>query len=219
MTSNPTFRTFPWTDAHTAQVFGRAGPCRSVRAFVGAVEGDAMRKAGLVAARACFLMFAASMLGAGLLAVPAAASPSACASSAGKCFAVSVSPAAPAAGGTVTFTFKITNEARTQRLGSAEITAPAGFVISGAWLPAGAGTVSFTSGSALFAHLSLAPCKSVTVTVTAVLPCRGGSYQWGMRAKQSNDFNGPPGNDVQLDPVSAGHLSGSLAGACSLAFR
>ncbi len=171
--------------------------------------------------RAGRLLLTASMLGAGLLAAasPASASPSGCASPAGKCFAVSVSPAAPAAGGTVTFTFTITNQARTQRLGSAQITAPAAnFVITGATVPSGAGTASFTAGSALFANLSLAPCKSVTVTVTVVLPCSGGSYQWGVQAKQANDFNGPPGNDFKLDPASAPHLSGSLAGTCSLAF-
>src|SRR5437762_99081 len=84
----------------------------------------------------------------------------------------------------------LTNEASTQRLGSVQITAPTGFVITG--VP---GAASFTSSSALFLNLALAPSATITLTVTAVLPCSGGSYQWGIEAKQSNDFSGPPGND------------------------
>src|SRR5207248_3450549 len=130
------------------------------------------------------------------------------------CFAVKVSPTStPPAGATVSFGFAITNEASTQRLGSVQITAPTGFVITG--VP---GAASFTSSSALFLNLALAPSATITLTVTAVLPCSGGSYQWGIEAKQSNDFSGPPGNDFQLDPTSAGNLSGTLTGSCSLAF-
>ena len=92
------------------------------------------------------------------------------------------------------------------------------FVITGASVPSGPGAASSTSGSALFTKLSLAPSATTTVTVTAVLPCSGGSYQWKMEVKQSNDFSGPPGNDFQRDPASDGNLSGSLSGSCSLAF-
>jgi hypothetical protein len=56
------------------------------------------------------------------------------------------------------------------------------------------------------------------LTVIAAASCSPGSYQWAIEAKQSNNFNGPPGNDLQLDPASAGNLSGSVNGACSLAF-
>jgi hypothetical protein len=177
-----------------------------------------MLKAGFTVARVCFLMLVASMLGAGMLAAPAAgAKPTTCASSAGKCFAVTVLPTTPPAGGTVPFTFTVTNEASTQQIGSFKITAPANFVITGASVPPAA-TASFTSSTALFANLSVAPGASVTVTVNAVLPCSGSSYQWGIEVKQSNDFSGLPGNDFQRDPASDGNLSGSLSGSCSLAF-
>jgi len=177
-----------------------------------------MLKAGFTVARVCFLMLAASMLGAGMLAAPAAgAKPTTCASSAGKCFAVTVLPTTPPAGGTVPFTFTVTNEASTQQIGSFKITAPANFVITGASVPSAA-TASFTSSTALFGNLSVAPGASVTVTVNAVLPCSGSSYQWGIEVKQSNDFSGLPGNDFQRDPASDGNLSGSLSGSCSLAF-
>src|SRR5262249_26485165 len=52
---------------------------------------------------------------------------------------------------------------------------------------------------------------------TASVSCSGGGYQWGIGAKQSNDFNGS-GNDFQVDPASAGNLSGTLTASCSLKF-
>jgi hypothetical protein len=176
-----------------------------------------MRKAVVTTARALFAAGAASVLGVAMLAAPAAGSKSVCTSSAGKCFAVAVSPSSPAAGGTVSFAFMVTNEASTQQIGSVQITAPANFVITGASVSSPA-TASHTSSSALFVKLSVAPSASITVTVTAILPCSGGSYQWGMEVKQSNDFSGLPGNDFQIDPASAGNLSGTPFGSCSLAF-
>jgi hypothetical protein len=172
-----------------------------------------VRQAGFTIARVSFGVLAASMLAAATLATPAAgsASSSTCTSS-GKCFAVTVSPASPVAGTTTSFAFTITNEAATQQLSSVQISAPAGFVITGA-----GGSASLTSGSALFLNLSLAPSASTTLTLSAVVACSGGSYLWGIEAKQSNDFNGS-GNDFQLDPASAANLSGSVAGSCSLAF-
>ncbi len=174
-----------------------------------------MRKTGFAVARVSFGVLAASMLGAAMLAAPAAVgstSSSTCTWS-GKCFAVAVSPSNPAAGASTPFAFTITNEASTQQLGSVQITAPAGFVISGA-----SGAASFTSSSALFLNLSLAPAATTTLTLNASVPCSGGAYRWGIEAKQSNNFNGVPGNDFQLDPASAGKLSGTLTGSLSLKF-
>ena len=173
-----------------------------------------MRKPGFTLAWASLGVLAASTLVAAMLAPPAAGATSAgaCLPS-GKCFAVTVSPTSPAAGSSAAFAFAITNEAPTQQLGSVQISAPNGFVITGA---SGSGT--FTSSSALFLNLSLAPSATITLTVSAVAPCGSGAYQWGIAAKQSNNFNGPPGNDFLLDPASAGNLSGSPAGSCSLAF-
>ncbi len=172
-----------------------------------------MGKTGFTLARVFSGVLAASMLGAAMLAAPAAGSTSAstCTSS-GKCFAVVVSPTSPVAGARVSFAFAITNEASTQQLDSVQITAPTGFVITGA-----SGSASFSSSSALFLNLSLAPSATTTLTVSAAASCSGGTYQWGIAAKQSNDFNGP-GNDFQLDPASVGNLSGSVTGSCSLAF-
>jgi len=169
-----------------------------------------MPKAGSIVARVSFLVLAASMLGVAMLAAPAAGQTSTC-SSTSKCFfAVAVSPSTPAAGTSTSFTFTIKNEASPQTLGSVQISAPADFAITSA-----PGSTSFTSRSALFTNLNLTSGASTTLTVTATVPCGSGSYQWGIAAKQANDFNGS-GNDFQLDPNSAGNLSGTFTGSCTV---
>ena len=170
-----------------------------------------MRKAGFAAARVSFGVLAATVLAVATLAGSAAGTTNS-PTCPGKCFAVAVSPVNLAAGATASFAFAVTNEASTQQLGSVQISAPAGILITGA-----PGAASFTSSSALFLNLSLAPSATTTVTVSAAAPCSAGKYQWGIAAKQSNDFNGS-GTGFLLDPASAGNLSGTLTGSCSLAF-
>ena len=167
-----------------------------------------MPKAGFIVTRVSFLVLAASLLGVAMLTAPAAGQTS-CAPPSGKCFAVAVAPASPAAGVSTSFAFTITNEASTQSLGSVQISAPAGFAITGA-----PGAASFTSSSALFLNLNLAAGASTTtpLNVTAAVSCNRSTstYQWGMKAKQSNDFNGS-GNDFTLDTANS-VLSGTLTG-------
>lgn len=166
-----------------------------------------MPKAGFIVGRVSFLILAASMLGVALLAAPAAGQPVTCTSNTKCFFAVAVSPSTPAAGASTSFTFTVKNEASPQQLGSVQISAPAGFTITSA-----TGATSFTPGSALFTNLSVASGASTTLTVSATVPCASGSYKWGVAAKQSNDFNGS-GNNFQLDPSSAGNLSGTFTGS------
>lgn len=178
-----------------------------------------MPKAGLSIARVSMGVLAAGVLGAVLLVAPSAGATSSTCIASGKCFAVAVSPSSLAAEASAAFTFTVTNEASPQTLGSVQISAPPGFVITGA---SGASSmVSVTSSSATFNDLmsgqGLSPGATTTLTVTAVAACGGGSYQWGIEAHQANDFNSP-GNMFQLDPDSAGNLSGTLTGSCSLAF-
>ena len=171
-----------------------------------------MPKAGFIVARFSFLVLAASMLGVAMLAAPAAGQPVSCAPPSGKCFAVTVSPSSSTAGANTSFAFVITNEASTQQLGSVQISAPAGFAITGASVASG--TASFTSSSALFQNLSLAPSSTATLTVTATVSCGSGSYTWPIAAQQSNNFNGS-GNDFQIDPQSVPNLSGTATGSCT----
>lgn len=171
-----------------------------------------MPKAGFIVARVSILLLAASTLGVAMRAVPAAGTTATC-SSTSKCFfAVSVSPSSPAAGANTSFTFTIKNEASPQQLGSVQVSAPTGFMITGASVAPG--TASFTSSSATFLNLNLAPGASTTLTVDATVPCGSSTYTWGIAAKQSNAFNGT-GNDFQLDPASAGNLSGTVTGSGS----
>jgi hypothetical protein len=175
-----------------------------------------MPKAGFIVARVSFLVIAASVLGAAMLATPAAGQTSTCSSTTKCFFAVKpVTPSNPTAGASNTFTFTIKNEATPQQLGAVKISAPTGFMITGAsGAPGASGTASSTSSSALFQDLSVASGASTTLTVTATLSCGSGSYQWPIAAKQSNNFNGS-GNNFQLDPDSAGNLSGTATGSCT----
>jgi hypothetical protein len=176
-----------------------------------------MRKSGSALARASVGALAGGVLVAAAFIAPAVAqagsSSGTCGSSAGKCYAVAVTPAGIAAGASQSFSFTITNEAGTQSLGSVKITAPSGFVITAA-----PGAATFTASSALFTSLAVQPAGHTTLSVTATAPCGGTSYTWGMEVKQSNDFSGPPGNDFQLDASNSTPLSGTVIGACSLAW-
>jgi hypothetical protein len=164
---------------------------------------------------------------AGIAAIPvgavagASGASTTCSSSAGKCYALTITPTSVAAGSSTTFDFTFTNEATTQQLGSAEITAPSGLTITGAAVApgySGSGVVN-SSTSALFTSLNLAPGASTEVEVTATASCGGTTYSWpAPEVKQSNDFNGPPGNDFAFDSANSGSLSGSVNGSCSLGF-
>ena len=171
-----------------------------------------MPKAGFIVARVSFLVLAVSMLGVTMLVAPAAGQTSTCSSTSKCVFAASVSPSNPTAGVGTSFAFTIKNEASPQHLGAVQISAPAGFVITGA--SGASGTASFTSSSALFLNLSLASSSTTMLTVSATVPCGSGSYQWKIQAKQSNNFNGS-GNDFQLDPQSIPNLSGTVLGSCT----
>jgi hypothetical protein len=177
-----------------------------------------MPKAGFIVARVAFLVLTASMLGVAMLAAPAAGQSDTCSTTTKCFFAVSVSPSSPTAGAITSFTFMIKNEAVPQQLGSVQISAPTGFMITGASVAPGAsGTASFTSSSALFLNLNVASLSTAALTVNATVPCGSGSYQWPpIAAKQSNNFNGS-GNNFQLDPGSTGNLSGMFTGSCTVA--
>lgn len=171
-----------------------------------------MVKARFGIAVASVAMVAGGLLVAAAFGAPAAraASTSSCSAS-GKCYLAAVAPQSAVAGVSQAFTATVTNEATTQTLGSVQITAPDGFVVTGA----SGGTATYTSGSALFLNLGLSPGQSATLTVDATAPCSGGTSAWGVEAKQSNQFNGS-GNDFVLDPASS--LAATVSGNCSLAF-
>lgn len=129
-----------------------------------------------------------------------------------KYYALTLSPTSAAAGSTQQYTFTLGNTlASTQTLGSANITAPAGITLGGSpsinapaglnWsVCLGDGTTCDASPKNVVMIRSassgdgLVPGSSLTVVVSAGVGCSTGKYTWTSIVKQSNNFNGPPGN-------------------------
>jgi hypothetical protein len=107
------------------------------------------------------------------------------------------------------YSVTLKNETKTQELGSADVTVPSEITIVDRNGIGGAGNLLELR------NLALPPGASVTFTVGLRMPCVAGSYSWTVRAKQSNDFSGFPGND--LGPVS-GTRATSVQGSCSLRY-
>jgi hypothetical protein len=152
---------------------------------------------------------AAATLGLAVLAAPAGA--------ATKPFTMVVSPASVPAGQSATFDATLTNQTDQQQLGSADITVPSDFTGVSVADPAGPATATVTGNVVRLRNASVAPGGSITVSVTATTPCAGGAYTWAVVAKQSNDFNGPPGNDLTLNTQDSS-LTTNVTGACALRF-
>jgi hypothetical protein len=147
-----------------------------------------------------------------LLAPAASAAPA-------KQYTLSLDGSPPAvAGRTVTFVATFTNGAdQQQQLGSANLTAPAGFGLVAAAVP-GPATATVRGGSVELRNLALQPgAPPLTVSVTATVPCDpGASSTWSVVAKQANNFNGPPGNNLTLAAGSS--LATPPSGSCALRF-
>lgn len=134
-----------------------------------------------------------------------------------KPYAIDVSPHTVPAGSTLTYNATLRNETDTQQLGSANLTAPAGFSIVSASAPSPAGSTSVTTDTVQLRDLALPPGGVATLTIVAQAPCPSGTYAWSSIAKQSNDFNGSPGNDLFLDTANS-DLTSTLSGTCVLGF-
>jgi len=122
-------------------------------------------------------------------------------------------PDALPAGMTLPFTVTVTSVSSQQTLGSANITVPAGYVVSN--LSVDRGDVStLPSGQLALRNLDAQPNVPVNLSMTLRLPCTSGASSWTIQAKQSNDFNGT-GNDLtQPKPAP----STTVIGACKLIF-
>jgi hypothetical protein len=101
-------------------------------------------------------------------------------------------------------------------LGSANLTAPAGFTVDGASLggsalaactPSTPATTSCVNGNTIeLRSVDLVPGAALTLSLTVSPPttlaaCTVASpCAWAVLSKQSNDFSGAPGNDLSVDP-------------------
>jgi hypothetical protein len=131
-----------------------------------------------------------------------------------------VAPSSPAASLTLT----LQNQSSNQQLGSADLYVPQGLTISNVQAPATfvSGPVTHEgvtyAGTIRLRNLAIAPSSTRTFTdlLTAIASCSGGSFDWGIRAKQSNNFSGPPGNDFVN--VGSPLTTTFAANACGLRF-
>jgi hypothetical protein len=141
--------------------------------------------------RRLLVLVAAAALGLAVLAAPASA--------ATKPFSMDVSPTSVPVG-SATFSVTLTNLTSPQQLGSANITVPSAFTGISVADPAGPATATTNGNVVELRDASVAPGGSIVVSVTANVPSPcGATYTWSVVAKQANDFNGPPGNDLTLD--------------------
>jgi len=150
-----------------------------------------------------------------LLAIAALAAPTG-AGAATKPFSLVISPSSVAAGETASLSLTLTNRTSQQMLGSADVTAPAGLTLQSASIPAPA-TAAVSGRTVQLRKLALAPGQSATATVQAAAGCASGTATWPVIAKQSNDFNGTPGNDLALEEATSSATT-TVTGACSLRF-
>jgi hypothetical protein len=133
-----------------------------------------------------------------------------------------VSPDSVGAGQTIEYSFTATNLSSSQSLGSINLTVPPDFTLmsvtqqprrssDGAFV----GTANVAGSTRLeLRNLSLAPSTSTTVRFRAQAPCvQGGTDQWGLAAKQSNDFNGTR-ND--FSPTTESQRTTDVTGVCQL---
>jgi hypothetical protein len=161
----------------------------------------------------------------GAVGLLAAIVPSALAATTSKPYAVTVSPICATSTTGNAFTVGITNENQnSQSIGSVDLTSP--FPVSNAVAVGSAGTTSTTTiawetSSPYVIHLRnlnvVSRGGTLTLTVTADLSgVATGSYGWTVAAKQSNDFNGPPGNSFFL--VAAHSSLTTAVDGCHLEF-
>jgi hypothetical protein len=109
-----------------------------------------------------------------------------------------------------TLTLIVTNKTRSQTLGSAEFKPPTGVVlesIEAVPTRPGWGSPSLDTANNTFRLLSTSNAlgfnQSVSADVSVSIDqsaCNHATSNWTPRAKQSNDFSGNPGNDIQFDP-------------------
>jgi hypothetical protein len=133
----------------------------------------------------------------------------------GPCIAPVTAPSL-AGGATATVDLTLKDVGTQQQLGSANVTAPLGFTVTNVTgAPAGS---SWAGRTAQLRNLNLAPGASTTVTISVSVPCQSSSPDWAITAKQSNNYNGPPGNDLTLVPPPDSSLTTTVTGSCKLVF-
>ncbi len=126
-------------------------------------------------------------------------------------------PATLAAGseGTVRATYR--NLTGQQQLGSSDLVVPGALRIVSASVAPG-GTASISGNTIRLRNLSIAPSGSGVVTIRVATDCTAQALTWQVPVtKQANNFSGPPGNNLNLEPALS-ELGTVVTGACALRF-
>jgi hypothetical protein len=119
------------------------------------------------------------------------------------------------AGSSVVVDLVLTNLSSQQTLGSADVSAATLGSTSFEMTGASTGDTSGFPTLLKLRNLGIAPMTSRTISITVTTPCAPGNYTWGIRAKQSNNFSGPPGNDFTFQ-TQGSNLVTSVSGVCRL---
>lgn len=136
-----------------------------------------------------------------------------------KTFSATVAPGALVAGASYgegaraasKITLTIVNESNQARLGSANVTPPAGIVATAA--TSSVGTAAVVAGVIELRNLDLAPGANVSVAISARVECGANhaTYVWAFAVKQANDFKGT-GNDLaKVGPATANTVTSNCA--------
>ena len=157
--------------------------------------------------------------GAAVLAIIALAICADSAAAATKDYSLTIAPSTVPAGRPVAMAATFTNRTKQQRLGSADLTPPQGYVgasIASFSRPAPA-TATIVGGVVQLRTLDLPPGGTATVVLNVTTPCSAptASVWSNVIVKQSNDFNGSPGNNLTLDPATSS-LTTTTTGACTV---
>lgn len=136
-----------------------------------------------------------------LIAAPASAHP----------YTLSIAPGSVASGSQPALSATFTNKYNTT-LGSANLTAPAGFTVVGAALSSGAGTAAVSGNTVQLRNLALAPNKSRSLTVTVATPCTAATSTWTAVVKTGGGFTGDTWGLSGAVPKT------TTTGACSTRF-
>jgi hypothetical protein len=116
--------------------------------------------------------------------------------------------------GTVRATF--TNLNTQQQLGSSNLVVPSALRIVSASVSQG--TASVSGNTILLRNLSLAPGGSIVLTMRVVPTCTAQTLTWAAPVtKQANNFNGPAGNDLNIEPTQSSLMT-VVTGSCALRF-
>jgi hypothetical protein len=116
--------------------------------------------------------------------------------------------------GTVRATY--TNVGTQQQIGSSNLVVPSALRIVSASVSQGSAIVS--GNTVQLRNANVAPGGSVTVTMRLAASCTAQTLTWAAPVtKQANSFNGPPGNDLNID-LAQSSLTTVVTGGCALRF-